>query len=141
MHAPMLTGTLLVAIAVLGCGGTRRASGFPQIAPGMTSQQVYDLMGYGPSKAQEFKDGSVAWFYGENACVRLREDLVVAKEVTENTSNVHTPWGGMTQKRVAQCAPAGEAVESSQTRIYTPLGSVNVPTPKATGTKKAAGTQ
>lgn len=111
--------TLLASTALMGCAHN---SGFRQLAPGMTTQQVYDLMGSGPSKAREFKDGSVAWFYGNNACVRIREDLVVAKEVTEENANVWTPWVGVTQQRIAQCAPPDETVDSVRTDVHTPFG-------------------
>ncbi len=135
MNAPLLVSTLLASLALLGCGGSRRASGFPQIAPGMTSQQVYDLMGSGPTQAREFKDGSVAWFYGNNACVRIREDLVVGKELTEQATTVHTPWGGVSQRRVAQCAPPDEAVDSTRTDVYTPIGTFSAPNRPASGAK------
>lgn len=112
-----LVSALLGSTLLLGC-----ASAFSQITPGMTSFQVAEVMGNGPSRAQEFQDGSVAWFYGADQCVLIRNDVVVGKEVTEHQRGVSTPWVSMSQVRPAQCAPAGERLNVTRTNVYTPIG-------------------
>jgi hypothetical protein len=121
-----MTRTILAALVGLatlaGCAG-----GFSQIAPGMTSTQVNEVMGRGPSNAREFNDGSVAWFYGQDACIRLREDKVVAKEVSEHRGGINTPWVSFEDVRRAQCAPKAEEVDSGQLNVYTPVGVISAP--------------
>lgn len=117
MSIKTVVGALMATTLLMGC-----ASGFSRITPGMTSFQVAEVMGHGPSRALEFQDGSVAWFYGADRCVRLRDDVVVGKEVTEYERGLSTPWVNMSQERPAQCAPAEERVDSKRTNIYTPIG-------------------
>ena len=117
----LLSALLLLGTAA-GC-----ASGFSRISPGMTSSQVNEVMGRGPSNAREFNDGSVAWFYGADQCVRLREDKVVAKEVSEHRGGIHTPWVTVQNVRRAQCAPQGEEVDSDQINVFTPVGVISAP--------------
>lgn len=117
-----LTGTLVALVGLVGC-----ASGFSKISPGMTSHQVNELVGHGPSRARQFQDGSVAWFYGADQCIRIQDDAVVAKEVTESVKAVQSPWFSVSEQRVAQCAPAGEEVDSNQVNIYTPIGVISTP--------------
>ena len=115
---------LLGAVVWMGCGGSRavRPPGFSAVTPGMNSAELTATMGEGPTRAQEFQDGSVAWFYGSNRCVLLRNDVVVTKDRTTHERGVSTPWGSMSQEKPAQCAPAGERVDNTRTNIHTPLG-------------------
>lgn len=117
MSFKSLVCALLGSTLLLGC-----ASAFSRITPGMTSFQVAEVMGNGPSRAQEFRDGSVAWFYGADQCVLIRNDVVVGKEVTEHQRGLSTPWVSLSQERPAQCAPAGERMDVTRTNVYTPIG-------------------
>ena len=117
MSIKTVVGALMSTTLLLGC-----ASGFSRITPGMTSFQVTEVMGHGPSRALEFQDGSVAWFYGADRCVRMRDDVVVGKEMTEYERGLSTPWVAMTQEKPAQCAPAEERVETRRTHVHTPIG-------------------
>lgn len=122
MPSSKLVGPLAAFAVLAGC-----ASGFSKISPGMTSHQVNELVGHGPSTARQFQDGSVAWFYGNDQCIRIQDDAVVAKEVTETRGGVHLPWVSISEQRVAQCAPPGEEVDSGQVNIYTPIGVISAP--------------
>lgn len=122
---------VLGAVVWMGCGGSRavRPPGFSAVTPGMNSADLTAMMGEGPTSAREFQDGSVAWFYGPNRCVLLREDRVVTKEMTTRERGVSTRWGSMTKETPAQCAPAGERVENTRTQVHTPLGTFQTQDP------------
>lgn len=117
-----LIGSLFAFAGLAGC-----ASGFSKLSPGMTTHQVNETMGRAPSSARQFQDGSIAWFYGADQCIRIQNDAVVAKEVTQSRSGVSAPFFAVSEQRVAQCAPAGEEVDSDRVNIYTPLGVISTP--------------
>lgn len=119
MRSLFLTAAL--ALAVSGCAST--SSRFEKLYPGMTSALVAETMGKGPSRAQEFGDGSTAWYFGEDRCVLMREDKIVSKATTEDNASVSTPIVTVRDSTKALCAPEGYASEQkSQQEIDTPFG-------------------
>lgn len=88
---------LLLAVAALatGCASSPKPN-FQAIYPGMHTRQVVEAMRSGPSRAQEFGDGSSAWYYGEDQCVLIRDEKVVSKQQTqESTTPVGTFQGSI----------------------------------------------
>lgn len=83
------------------------ANPFKQIYPGMTRQQVIERMERAPSRTELFEDDYSAWYYGEDQCLLFREELVVAKQQTEVTTNVKTPIGSLREELKPQCLPPG----------------------------------
>jgi hypothetical protein len=116
----LLSATLAAAT---GCATTK--SKFESIYPGMTSQQVVQVMEAGPSQAKEFPDGSSAWYYGEDRCVLLRDDKVVTKDRTQENETTAIPGlASVRETKKAFCAPAGVAAPTTQKEIDTPFGTV-----------------
>jgi outer membrane protein assembly factor BamE (lipoprotein component of BamABCDE complex) len=113
--------------AVTACASGPRPN-FNAIYPGMSSQQVVQSMQGGPSKTQEFADGSNAWYYGEDHCVLMREDKVVSKQRTEERETMSVAGlGGLRETNKAFCAPAGVAAPKSAQELDTPFGTVRNP--------------
>lgn len=73
----------------------------------MTEAQVSAVMEQAPSRTDLFEGNYAAWYYGEDRCVLLHEGQVVAKQQTEETTEVSTPWGTLREERLAQCLPPG----------------------------------
>ncbi|HYO54292.1 hypothetical protein [Archangium sp.] len=113
---------LAAAAAVTGCASIPKPH-FDAIYPGMPSREVVDAMRGGPNRAQEFSDGSTAWYYGEDQCVLIRDDKVVAKERTEVDTSVDTGVVSLKNSRKALCAPQGMAEARNEQQIETPFGS------------------
>lgn len=107
-------------VALSGCATTK--SRFNQVYPGMSSQEVAQTMEKGPSRAQEFKDGSTAWYYGEDLCVLIRQDKVVAKEQTQARTRVDAVVVSLEDSRKALCAPEGQGEARTEQTIVTPVG-------------------
>lgn len=132
--------SLLLAAAVAtvtGCASGPRPN-FNAIYPGMTSQQVAQAMQGGPSRAQEFPDGSSAWYYGEDQCVLLREDKVVTKDRTQEKETLAVAGvGAMRETQKAFCAPAGVARPEKDQELDTPFGTVRNPGKLVDGVKDA----
>ncbi|MCP3103469.1 outer membrane protein assembly factor BamE [Myxococcus sp. K15C18031901] len=118
MRTLLLTAAL--AVAATGCASS---GGFHKLYPGMTSQQVVEAMGSGPSRAQEFPDKSTAWYYGDDRCVLMRDDKLVTKATTEERTSVDTPIVSVRSTSKALCAPEGYDAEArSEQEIDTPFG-------------------
>jgi hypothetical protein len=118
MRSLLITAAL--ALAATGCASS---GGFKQLYPGMTSAQVAETMGRGPTRAQEFADGSSAWYFGEDRCVLMRDDKIVSKATTEENASVDTPLVTVRDTSKALCVPPGYAVQGkSQQEIDTPFG-------------------
>ncbi|WP_052519073.1 hypothetical protein [Archangium violaceum] len=83
------------------------ANRFKQLYPGMTRQQVVEQMERAPSRTELFEDGYSAWYYGEDQCLLFQQDVVVAKQRTEVTTNVKTPLGSLREELKPQCLPPG----------------------------------
>ncbi|MFP2895565.1 hypothetical protein [Corallococcus sp. 4LFB] len=115
MRSALLTA--LLALAATGCA----TPGFEKLYPGMTAAQVADTMGKGPARAQEFPDGSSAWYFDEDHCVLMRDQVLVAKSTTETRTAVHTPVASLKQQDKAWCGPPGTDGRHEQ-RIETPFG-------------------
>ncbi|RKH63762.1 hypothetical protein [Corallococcus aberystwythensis] len=113
---PALLSALL-ALAATGCA----APGFEKLYPGMTAAQVADTMGKGPARAQEFGDGSAAWYFDEDHCVLMRDQVLVAKSTTETRTAVRTPVGTLEDQDKAWCGPPGTDGRREQT-VKTPFG-------------------
>ncbi|RKG85496.1 hypothetical protein D7W82_19225 [Corallococcus sp. CA049B] len=113
---PSLLSALL-ALAATGCA----TPGFDKLYPGMTAAQVADTMGRGPERAQEFADGSAAWYFDEDHCVLMRDHVLVAKSTTQTHTAVRTPVGSLKDATKAWCGPPGTDGKHEQ-RIETPFG-------------------
>jgi hypothetical protein len=109
------------AAAVTGCASSPKPN-FAAIYPGMHSQQVVESMQGGPTRSQEFPDGSSAWYYGEDQCVLIREDKVVSKQQTQENTAVDAVVVSLKNSTKATCAPAGMAEAKSEQEIDTPIG-------------------
>ncbi len=116
---PLLCAAAVAAVA--GCASSPKPN-FDAIYPGMHSRQVVEAMQGGPSRAQEFGDGSSAWYYGEDQCVLIREDKVVSKERTQENTTVDAVVVSLKNSRKASCAPPGLAKERNEQEIDTPIG-------------------
>lgn len=124
--------------AITGCASGPRPN-FNAIYPGMTSQQVVQSMQGGPSKTQEYADGSNAWYYGEDQCVLLREDKVVSKRRTEEKETLSVVGvAAMRETHKAFCAPAGVAAPKAAQELDTPFGTVRNPGAIVDGVKDTA---
>ena len=109
------------AAAITGCASSPKPN-FAAVYPGMHSQQVVEAMLGGPSRSQEFGDGSAAWYYGEDQCVLIREDKVISKQQTQENTSVDAVVVSLKNSTKAVCAPAGMAEAKSEQEIETPLG-------------------
>lgn len=119
MRLSFLTAAAL-AFATTGCA---TSGGFDKLYPGMSSQQVVEAMGSGPSRAQEFPDKSSAWYYGEDRCVLMREDKLVSKATSEDTTSIDVGVVAVRDTTKALCAPEGYASkEKREQEIDTPFG-------------------
>ena len=119
MRLPIVSAAL--ALAAAGCA----TSGFDKLYPGMSSHQVVDAMGSGPTRAQEFPDSSTAWYYGEDRCVLMRDDKLVAKATTEDSTTINTPVVSVRDSAKALCAPEGYASSEKREQVIdTPFGTL-----------------
>jgi hypothetical protein len=109
------------AAAITGCASSPKPN-FAAIYPGMHSQQVVEAMLSGPSRSQEFSDGSSAWYYGEDQCVLIRDEKVVSKQQTQENTSVDTVVVSLKSSTKATCAPPGMAETKSEQEIDTPIG-------------------
>ncbi|MBZ4371842.1 hypothetical protein [Corallococcus sp. AS-1-6] len=107
----------LIALAATGCA----TPAFEKLYPGMTAAQVADTMGRGPERAQEFADGSTAWYFDEDHCVLMRGHMLVAKSTTQTRTQVHTPVGSLKDATKAWCGPPGTDGRHEQ-YLKTPFG-------------------
>jgi hypothetical protein len=112
---------LLVAAAVTGCASSPKPN-FNAIYPGMHSQQVVEAMLSGPSRSQEFSDGSAAWYYGEDQCVLIRDEKVISKQQTQENTSVDAFVVSLKNSTKATCAPEGMAEAKHEQEIDTPVG-------------------
>lgn len=112
---------LLAAAAITGCASSPKPN-FSAIYPGMHSKQVVEAMLGGPSRSQEFSDGSSAWYYGEDQCVLIRDETVVSKQQTQETTSVDAVVVSIKNSTKATCAPAGMGEAKSEQEIDTPIG-------------------
>ena len=112
--------TLLTALLVLAATGCA-TPGFEKLYPGMTAAQVADTMGKGPARAQEFTDGSSAWYFDEDHCVLMRDHVLVAKSTTETRTELHTPVASLKSQSKAWCGPPGSDGKHEQ-HLKTPFG-------------------
>jgi hypothetical protein len=117
---PLLLAAV-AAVSAAGCASAPKAN-FQAIYPGMHSKQVVEAMHSGPSRAQEFSDGSSAWYYGEDQCVLIRDEKVVSKQQTEESTSVDAVVVSVKNSTKASCAPAGMAEARSEQEIVTPVG-------------------
>jgi hypothetical protein len=117
MRSLLLTSAL--ALATSGCA----ARGFEHLYPGMTAAQVADAMGRGPARAQEFGDGSAAWYFDEDHCVLMRDHLLVAKDTSRTRVAVKTPVATLKDQDKAWCGPPGTSADTPrQQTLQTPFG-------------------
>jgi hypothetical protein len=112
---------LLAAAALAGCASSPKPN-FAAIYPGMHSKQVVEAMLSGPTRSQEFSDGSSAWYYGEDQCVLIRDEKVVSKQETQENTSVDAVVVSLKSSTKATCAPPGMAEAKSEQEIDTPVG-------------------
>ena len=117
LHPLILAATVLAT----GCASSPKPN-FQAIYPGMHTRQVVEAMHSGPSRAQEFGDGSSAWYYGEDRCLLIRDEKVVSKQQTQESTSVEAVVVSIKNSTKALCAPAGTAEATSEQEISTPLG-------------------
>ncbi|MCP3137503.1 outer membrane protein assembly factor BamE [Pyxidicoccus xibeiensis] len=135
MRLSILTAAL--AFAAAGCA---TSGGFDKLYPGMSSQQVVEAMGSGPSRAQEFPDKSTAWYYGEDRCVLMREDKVVTKATTEENTTVDAKVITLRDTTKAMCAPAEYATTPKrEQQLDTPFGTIKGDLDPSAAVKKVKG--
>lgn len=93
---------LLVCLTLTGC-----AAGFRGISPGMTSAQVRDSMGdLGPTKVTPYHEGYSSWYYGDDQCLLMKDNVVVSKDVTSHRGGLAIRGvGGFSVAQQAQCSP------------------------------------
>lgn len=128
--------TAALALAATGCA---TSGGFDKLYPGMSSQQVAETMGTGPSRAQEYPDTSTAWYFGEDRCVLMREDKLVSKATSEETSSLDTPLVSVRDTEKAFCAPEGYAKAKREQEIETPFGTLKGDINSSAAMKKVKG--
>ena len=109
------------AATITGCASSPKPN-FAAIYPGMNSQQVVQAMQGGPTRSQEFSDGSSAWYYGEDQCVLIRDEKVVSKQETQENTSVDAVVVSLKNSTKATCAPPGMAEAKSEQEIDTPIG-------------------
>jgi outer membrane protein assembly factor BamE (lipoprotein component of BamABCDE complex) len=109
------------AAAITGCASSPKPN-FSAVYPGMHSQQVVAAMQGGPTRSQEFSDGSAAWYYGEDQCVLIRDEKVISKQETQENTSVDAVVVSLKNSTKATCAPAGMAEAKSEQEIDTPVG-------------------
>ncbi|MFP2923808.1 hypothetical protein ACLESO_01070 [Pyxidicoccus sp. 3LG] len=132
--------SFLAAALAFIAAGCATSGGFDKLYPGMSSQAVVEAMGSGPSRAQEFPDTSTAWYYGEDRCVLMRDDKVVSKATSEDTTSVDTPIVSVRDTSKALCAPEGYASgEKREQAIDTPFGTIKGDLNPAAAVKKVKG--
>ncbi|MFP2903657.1 hypothetical protein ACLESD_00995 [Pyxidicoccus sp. 3LFB2] len=135
MRFPLLTAAL--AFVATGCA---TSGGFDKLYPGMSSSQVVEAMGTGPSRAEEFPDKSTAWYYGDDRCVLMREDKLVTKATSTDTTSVDTPFVSMRDTEKALCAPEGHASKAKREKeIETPFGTIKGDLDPSAAVKKVKG--
>lgn len=62
----LASGFLLVALSLAGCSGSKNLDNFRQVKPGMTAEQVRQLLGE-PDKMQEASGVAGVWeYHGRN---------------------------------------------------------------------------
>ncbi len=126
------------AVSASGCASTPKPN-FQAIYPGMHSKQVVEAMHSGPTRSQEFSDGSSAWYYGEDQCVLMREDKVVSKKRTEEKETMSVVGvASMRETQKAFCAPPGVAAPQTAQELDTPFGTVRNPGSIVDGVKNKA---
>ncbi len=102
---------VLASTTVTAC-----APGFRAIAPGMDSAQVSSAMGTGPSQVVPYNDGYATWYYGPDQCLLVRNNVVVAKDVTHRRGGISIPGvGGLSVNERAQCVPPGVQADPNET--------------------------
>ncbi|CAM3065233.1 hypothetical protein G4177_12255 [Corallococcus sp. ZKHCc1 1396] len=115
--------SLMTAVLALTASGCATTSGFEQLYPGMTPAQVANAMGKGPARAQEFQDGSSAWYFDEDHCVLMRDNVLVAKSTTQTRTAVRTPMGSLKDQDKAFCGPPGSEGDATREQtVHTPFG-------------------
>ena len=136
MRLSFLTAAAL-AFATAGCA---TSGGFDKLYPGMSSQQVVEAMGQGPSRAQEFPDKSTAWYYGDDRCVLMREDKLVSKATSEDNTAIDVGVVAVRDTTKALCAPEGHASkEKREQEIDTPFGTYRGNIDPSAAVKKVKG--
>ncbi len=118
-------GWAIVGVFVLSACATS-GSRFGKIYPGMTSDQVVQTMGKGPDKTDAFPDNYASWYFGQDACILVQNDKVVGKSVSEEKGVLETfGYGGMSEKKKAECIPPGyKPTNKVERSIETPFGTI-----------------
>lgn len=100
-------------------------SKFAKIYPGMMADEVAKTMERGPSRVEPFPEGYASWSYGDDRCLLVKDEKVVAKDETQVKGSIDTPWGGAKERKLAQCVPPGQAKSKKVEReIETPFGTI-----------------
>ena len=102
--------------------------GFRAIYPGMSSGQVAEAMGNGPTQVTPYENGYSSWFFNDDRCVLLKDNVVVSKATSHNQGGVHVAGiGGISFKQPAQCLPPGMQADPTTTiNVGLPRVNVNV---------------
>lgn len=120
-------GLLLVS----GCSSAEKR--FERITPGMSSNEVKEAMDAGPSRFEHVADTNyMTWYWGDDYCVLMKDDKVVAKDSTHQGSTASVAGAGYEETSRAQCLAPGQTAKSGTDRtINIPgIGKVRIPESK-----------
>jgi hypothetical protein len=108
----MRTTLLLLCLTATGC-----AAGFRGIYPGMNAGQVAEAMGgVGPASVVPYDQGYAGWYYNEDQCVLMQNNVVVSKAVSQSQGGIAVAGlGGFSMKQRAQCLPPGVQADTTPT--------------------------
>ena len=98
---------VILVLMMSSCAFTRMR--FKKVSPGMTQEQVSQLMKRGPVKVEDFKGDYSAWYYGmkEDYCVLFHKDKVTSLNRSRIENYVNTPVGKYVSIRKALCVKPG----------------------------------
>lgn len=98
------------------------AAGFRRLQPGMSTSQVVEVMRREPTRTEPFDQGYLAWYYGEDSCLLLKEGTVISLQESQELVPVLTPVGVVDERVLPQCLPPGvERPERRAIRVQPPM--------------------
>ncbi len=82
----------------------------------MNGQEVAQAMGgRGPMEIRLYEQGYASWYYDEDRCVLMKDNLVMAKDVSREEVGANVVGvGGFSIRQRAQCLPPGVMADPNQ---------------------------